>query len=144
MVIVVITFSSLRYVYKLGDGVFQGDPHRPHWSVLPASVRDAYGDMPPNVSSTMDEEVNLVDEDEQGNGELDPVLEENAFAQLMEAYYGPSLGHGDGTNERSAAEDESVRLDDHLPTFEAAARAPLYEGAHCSRYQLPSLMQNHH
>ena len=122
----------------MGDGVLQGDPHRPHWSVLLASVRDAYGKRPPNASSTMDEEDDLVDEDEEENAEPDPVLEEDAFAQLMEAYYGPLQGNGDGANQNMGAEHESVRLDDHLPTFEAVARAPLYEGAHCSRYQLTS------
>jgi hypothetical protein len=122
------------FFFFLGDGVLQGDPHRPHWSVLPASIRDAYGHRPPNASSTIGEENDIHDQDEEECAEPDPVLEEDAFAQLMEAYYGPSLGHTEGPNDGSHTQDETVRLDDHLPAFEAAARAPLYEGANCSRY----------
>jgi hypothetical protein len=122
------------FFFFLGDGVLQGDPHRPHWSVLPASIMDAYGHRPPNASSTIGEENDINDQDEEECAEPDPVLEEDAFAQLMEAYYGPSLGHTEGPNDGSHTQDETVRLDDHLPAFEAAARAPLYEGANCSRY----------
>jgi hypothetical protein len=81
----------------------------------------------------MGEENDIHDQHEEEYGEPDPVLEEDAFAELMEAYYGPPLGHTDGPHDGSRTQDETVILDDHLPAFEAAARAPLYEGANCSR-----------
>ena len=82
----------------------------------------------------MGEENDIHDQHEEEYGEPDPVLEEDAFAELMEAYYGPSLGHtNNGPNNESGRPDETVGLDDHLPAFEVAARAPLYEGANCSR-----------
>jgi hypothetical protein len=76
------------------------------------------------------------DESEEEYGEPDPVLEEPAFARLMEAYYGPALGHTNLPNDESATQSESVGLEDHLPALEAEARAPLYQGAKCSRYVL--------
>ena len=114
--------------------VLQGDPHRPHWSVLPASVRDTYGQRPANVIPTEGEENTIEDDHKDEYEEPDPVLGEDAFAELMEAYYGPSLGHTDGANVQNSTQNESIGLDDHLPAFEAEARAPLYEGAQCSRY----------
>jgi hypothetical protein len=80
----------------------------------------------------MVEEDEIRDEHEQEFVPPDPVLEEDAFAELMEAYYGPSLGHTNVPNDET--HHESVHPGDHLNDFEADARAPLYEGAQCSRY----------
>ena len=113
--------------------MIQGDPHTPHWSVLPASIRDAYGHRPSNATNRMGEENEIRDEHEQEYVPADPLFEEDAFAELMEAYYGPSLGHTNEPNEEHETHHESVSPDDDVNAFEADARAPLYEGAQCSR-----------
>ena len=128
--------------------MIQGDPHTPHWSVLPASIRDAYGHRPSNATNRMGEENEIRDEHEQEYVPLDPVLfEEDAFAKLMEAYYGPSLGHTNEPNDEHETHHESPHKSacpcDEVNAFEANACAPLYEGAQCSRYvhHIPSYCQ---
>ena len=103
--------------------------------MLLASVRDTYGQRPASKISTEGKENIIQDEHKEEYEEPNPMLGEDAFAELMEAYYGPSLGHTDGPNVLSSTKNKSIGLDDHLPAFEAEARAPLYEGAQCSRYK---------
>jgi hypothetical protein len=75
-------------------------------------------------------------------GDNDPILEEEAFASLMEAHYGPQLqppnnpDHGPDM-ERSPLlrEVDSTEDDDRqLDPLEAEARMPLFEGSTTSRY----------
>ena len=89
------------------------------------------------------EENEIRHEHEQEYVPPDPLFEEDAFAELMEAYYGPPLGHTNEPPNEHETHHKGACPDDDVNAFEHDARAPLYEGAHCSRYvhHVPSYCQ---
>jgi hypothetical protein len=117
----------------------------PHASVLPARQREFFYD---EVAGTF-ESIQISDSssnsssDENGEtndvGGLDPVLEEDAYAQLMNEYFGPPIGAGDDANVTSPGpQPEAPRqhgdpVDNHWARVDAQARVPLFEGSTTSK-----------
>lgn len=146
----------------------KGHPHAtvPHYSVLPRSSRDFYraplvldvigehghpsspstsGSIPTSTTSSSDDSV------EDGD-EVDPIIEEEAFATLMEAHYGPrehidvdddSIGGHDIPDPRDMGtpphapqpnEPSPLHTEEEYNALEKDARTPLFPSGSNSRF----------
>jgi hypothetical protein len=117
----------------------------PHASVLPPGQRKFFYDQeearsstsprpqPTDLSSDKNDEVGNI------NRDRDPVLEENAYAELMNEYFGPPIGVEDEPNVTSPGPQPEIPrergdpVDNHWARVDAQARVPLFASSTTSK-----------